>query len=137
MSWARGLIPWWGKVLMVAPLAIVLYIIGSCAISQNRMEADRDRIEMLEQQVFEAQDNVIRQISSLTQSQKLELDSGDPERIRLRTISLCSLSAMEADATLRNQYKEACKVLGRADRALQDEQRRQGLDASLPSTDGF
>lgn len=131
------MIPGWVKVLMFAPLAFALYIVGSCAASQNRIEADRARIEALEQKVLDAQDNVIRQISNLSESEKLELVGGDPERIQLRTLSLCSLSAMEVDATWRNQYMDVCKALGRADRALHDEQRRQGLDVSRPSTDGF
>lgn len=119
------------------PLLFVGYLFISCKASERTWEADRARIDALELQVFDAQDNVIRRIDSLSQSEKLELVGGDPERIRLRTLSLCSLQMMEIDANWRNQYMDVCKALGRADRALHDEQRRQGLDVSRPSTEGF
>ncbi|MCZ8139225.1 MAG: hypothetical protein ACK5XS_10110 [Armatimonadota bacterium] len=137
---AKPGMPWYLKLIIWAQIAPVLffgYLFISCKMSEGKYKADRTRIEALEQDVVAAREQVVWQIFSLSDSERQWLLQGDPERVRLRTLSMCSLSAMEADRKWRDQYMEVCNVLGRADRALHDEERRQGYEPSPPSTDGF
>jgi hypothetical protein len=123
---AKPGMPWYLKLIIWAQIAPVLffgYLFISCKMSEGKYKAAREQ--------------VVWQIFSLSDSERQWLLQGDPERVRLRTLSMCSLSAMEADRKWRDQYMEVCNVLGRADRALHDEERRQGYEPSPPSTDGF
>jgi hypothetical protein len=133
-------LPWYLKLALWAQLAPVLffgYLFISCKMSEGKYEADRARIKALEQDVKAAREQVVWQIFSLSEGERQRLLQGDPERIRRRTLGLCYLPIMEVDKKWRDQYMEVCKVLGRADRALHDEERRQGYDPSPPSTEGF
>ena len=133
-------LPWYLKLALwvqLAPVLIFGYLFISCKMSEGKYEANRAKIEALEQDVRAAREQVVWRISSLSEGERQRLLQGDPERIRLRTYSLCWLEVMERDVNWRNQYMDVCKVLGRADRALHDEERRQGYDPSPPSTEGF